>query len=195
MIDGDQIIKYSNWQLIKDISGYLKPYRWRFFIASFLRLSSDIAGLYPAYAMASIVTFFSRFSSGDSLEKLWLIIFLWTAIALYKNLARQSAKYIGYQVSEKVALDAQMKTIKHLCLLDIAWHEKENAGNKLKRLQKGSFGLDKILRMWLVNFIEIGVNFVGMIFILSKTDNVVGVIMVLFLFTYFILASVPRIPF
>ncbi|MFH1030653.1 MAG: ABC transporter ATP-binding protein [bacterium] len=190
MPDGDQIIKYSNWQLIKDIGGYLKPYRWRFFIASFLRFSSDIAGLYPAYALALIVTFFSKFSMGDSLEKFWLIVVLWTAVVLYKNFARHLSKYIGHQVSEKAALDAQIKTIRHLSLLDIEWHEKENAGNKLKRLQKGSFGLEKILRMWLTNFIEIGVNFAGMIFILSRIDNIVGFVMAIFLFSYFSISSI-----
>lgn len=183
-----KLLQYSNWQLLKDIGRYLHPYRWRFFVASLLRLTSDIAALYPAYALALIVTFFSKFSRGDSLKKLWIIFILWGATSLYKNFARHLAKYIGYKVSEKAALDAQVKSIKHLSLLDISWHEKENAGNKLKRIQKGSLGLDKILRMWLANFIEIGVNFIGMIFILSRIDKTVGGMMVVFLIIYFIFA-------
>ncbi|MFH1192231.1 MAG: ABC transporter ATP-binding protein [bacterium] len=178
-------LKYSNWQLLKDIAGYLHPYRWRFFIASLLRFSSDIAALYPAYALASIVTFFSKFTHGASLEKFWTIILFWVLATLWKNFARELAKYIGFQVSEKVSLDAQVKTIKHLTLLDIAWHEKENAGNKLKRLQKGSDGFNKILRMWISNFIQIGVNFAGMIFILSRIDHTVGDSMIVFLILYF----------
>lgn len=179
------LLEYSNRQLLKDIGSHLKPYRWRFFIASLLRLSSDIAALYPAYALASIVTFLSKFTPGTTLKKLWMIIFLSVSAYLWKSFARETAKYIGFQVSEKTALDAQVKTINKLTLLDISWHEKENAGNKLKRLQKGSEGLNKILRMWLSNFIEIGVNFAGMIFILSRIDKTVGGAMMIFLISYF----------
>lgn len=185
-----KLLQYSTRQLLKDIGGYLYPYRWRFFIASLLRFSSDIAALYPAYAFASVVTFFSKFTQGTSLKNLWMIIIFWAIAILWKEFARNLAKYIGFQVSEKIALNAQIKTIKQLTLLDIAWHEKENAGNKLKRLQKGSFGLDRILRMWLSNFIEIGVNFAGMIFILSKIDRAVGYVMALFLVLYFSLARI-----
>lgn len=104
-----KLLQYSNWQLLKDIGGYLHPYRWRFVIASLLRLTSDVAALYPAYALASVVTFFSKFSRGDSLKKLWIIFILWGVAGLYKNIARHLAKYIGFQVSEKTALDAQVK--------------------------------------------------------------------------------------
>ena len=36
-IDSEKLLSYSNWQLIRDIGSYLKPYRWRFFFASLLR--------------------------------------------------------------------------------------------------------------------------------------------------------------
>ncbi|MFA6106328.1 MAG: ABC transporter ATP-binding protein [Patescibacteria group bacterium] len=185
MRDENYIIKYSTWQLLKDIGGYLKPYRWKFTAASFLRLISDLAGLYPAYALAAIVTFLSGYSRGGSLSYFWRIIIIWTLAVVIRSLSRQTAKYIGYQVSERVALDAQLKTIKQLFLIDIAWHDKENSGNKLKRIQKGSYGLDRILRMWINNFIEIGVNFIGMVFILGKVDQTVGILTGAFLAVYF----------
>jgi len=186
--DEKNIIKYSTWQLLKDIGGYLRPYRWKFTAASFLRLSSDLAGLYPAYALASIVTFLSHYVLGASLRYLWIIFILWMAAEIWKNAGRQLAKYFGYQVSERVSLDAQLLTIKRLFLIDTAWHEKENTGNKLKRAQKGGYGLDRILRMWIGNYIEIGVNFAGMIFILGRVEKIVGLILAAYLVIYFSLA-------
>jgi ABC-type multidrug transport system fused ATPase/permease subunit len=59
--------KYSSWQLIKDIWSFLKPYKWRFFIASLIRLAGDLAALYPAFALASIVTFLTQYKQGNSL--------------------------------------------------------------------------------------------------------------------------------
>lgn len=187
-LNNKELISYSNWQLIRDIGYYLKPYRWRFGAASFLRFISDVSGLYPAYALAAIVTFLSNYTIGAGLRPLIIVMILWLAAVVVRSLARQSAKYLGYQVSEKVAIDAQLKTINQLFLIDIAWHEKENSGNKLKRIQKGSFGLDRVLRMWISNFIEIGVNFVGMIFILGKVDKTIGMLMGLFLLVYFIVS-------
>ncbi|MFA5871307.1 MAG: ABC transporter ATP-binding protein [Parcubacteria group bacterium] len=179
------LIKYSNWMLIKDIGKFLRPYRGRFMVASLSRFTSDISGLYPSYGFALIVTFFSKYNPGESLKYFWIITAILAAAYAIKHLFRYLAKYLGYQVAERVALDSQVEMIRHLALLDIAWHEKENAGNKLKRIQKGSDGLNRILRMWINNFIEIGINFVGMIFILSRFDKLVSLVMLIFLISYF----------
>jgi ABC-type multidrug transport system fused ATPase/permease subunit len=184
-INQPDLIEYSNLELIKDIGLYVKPYKWRFIFASFSRFISDIIGLYPSYGFALIVTFFSAYSPGDSLRYFWITTIILTTAYFLKYILRFVAKQVGYQVLERVTLDAQVKTISHLFKLDIAWHEKENAGNKLKRIQKGSDGLNRILRMWLNNFIEIGINLVGMIFILSRFDLQVGLTMILFVVTYF----------
>jgi ABC-type multidrug transport system fused ATPase/permease subunit len=179
------LIEYSNWTLIKDIGNLLKPYKGRFIVASLSRFISDITNLYPSYGFALIITYLSKYTRGESLKYLWIVTAMLLAAHVIKHILRYSAKYIGYQVAEKVALDSQIRMINHLSLLDITWHEKENAGNKLKRIQKGSEGLDRILRMWINNFIEIAINFVGMIFILSRVDRVVGLVMLVFLISYF----------
>lgn len=179
------LINYSNWNLLKDLGKFLKPYKWRFFVASLLRLISDISNLYIAYGFALIVTFFSKYSAGQSLQYFWKIIFFMFISYQINHTLRFLAKYIGYRIAEKVALDSQLKIVQHLALLDVAWHEKENAGNKMKRIQKGADGLSRILQMWINSFIQIGVNFIGMIFVMSNIDKIVGGVMVVYLITYF----------
>lgn len=182
----DETISYSNRQLFKDLAAFIHPYRWRFLSASSLRLTSDLAALYPSYAFALIITFLSKYRPGESLGYLWMIIGSWAVINSIKHIARALSKNYDYQVAEKISLDAQSRTLKHLFSLDILWHEKENAGNKLKRVQKGGEGLEKIVRIWINNAIEIAVNFIGMIFILWRIDSRIGFIMLVFLVTYFI---------
>lgn len=182
------LIKYSNRELIGDIWNFLKPHKWRFFGATIFRLVSDIANLYPLYGFALAINFFSNYEAGTSLRYFWIIIDLMVLAYLIRYGLRYFAKFYGYQVAEKAAIDSQMAMIRHLSFLDISWHEKENAGNKLKRIQKGASGLDKILRMWINNFIEIGINFIGMIYILSRFDKLVGLLMIIFLVTYFLVA-------
>lgn len=182
------LIDYSNWMLIKDILKFLKPYKRLFIFASLCRFTSDISNLYPTYGFALIVTFFSKYRPGESLKYFWIILSAITVAYFIKYVLRFLSKYYGYRVAEKVAIDSQVDMINHLSLLDIAWHEKENAGNKLKRIQKGSDGLRKILSMWINNFIEIGISLVGMVFILSRIDKLVGMTMIVFLVSYFFIS-------
>jgi hypothetical protein len=52
----NEVLRYSSWQLIKDIFELLRPYKGRFWLASIVRMLGDIAWLYPALALASLVT-------------------------------------------------------------------------------------------------------------------------------------------
>ena len=178
------MIVYSNRSLLRDIAFYVKPYKWRFFVAVLFRLVSDVSNLYPAYAFASVVTFFSNYTYGTSLRFFWITFWLWVVAVSIKTIGRYVAKVNGFRIAERISLDAQSRTIRHLFLLDIAWHEKENAGNRLKRIQKGGVGLDQIMRMLFNNFIEIGVNLIGMIVILGAVDLYISGSIIVFLIIY-----------
>lgn len=183
-------LKYSTWELLKDIGTFLKPYRGRFLAGSLLRFSCDLVWLYPAYAFALIVTLLTKYSAGQPLGKVWLLVGLWGLAALWRQIAMFWGKSTCYKIAEQVAIDAQLKTARHLFLLDIAWHEKENSGNKLKRIQNAADGFNRIISMWVNNIIEIAVNFIGMIFIISEFDRLVSVLLVVFLTSYLAISSI-----
>lgn len=184
-----QIIKYSTWNLVKDIYGYIRPYRKKFWVATLLRLLGDVINLYPTIAIAQIVTFFSKYHVGDSLSYFWLIVGLWALTSFLRSVLTPGSKNLMFQVSEKAAIDISLESTKHLFNLDIAWHEKENAGSKLKKIQRGSNGVDRIIRMWVNNYIEIAVNFIGMVIILWRGDKTVGLIILAFVMVHFIFSS------
>lgn len=182
----DEVVtKYPFRMFLWDIYSFLRPYRWRFFLASVIRLAGDIAWLYPAYGLASMVSFLTHYSPGQSLDPLWMVFVFWMVAIVVRILSQFFCREIGFRVSERMVLDAVYRGISHLFLLDMAWHEKENSGNKLKRIQNGSAGLDKVIRIWLNSLIEVAVNFVGAIFIISRFDTTVAGGMLFFLVTYF----------
>lgn len=181
-------IKYSSWDLIKDINGFLKPYRGRFWRASLIRFLGDVAWLYPPFAIASVVTFLSHYHSGLPTAGLWTVVLLWSLAVLARAFSQFFAKLMGYEIAEKVAIDAQLSTLGHMFRLDMAWHERENSGNKVKRIQNASEGLNKILRIWFNNIIEISVNFVGIVIIISRFGHTVLLVLVLFLVSYFLIS-------
>ncbi len=177
--------EYSTWSLIKDLSRYLKPYGLRFFAASLFRVVADIAWLYPAFGFASLVTFLSAYQPGVPLFSAWHIIWLFVAAILVRFLCVYIAKMMMFTISERMALDVQMASISHMFSLDIAWHERENTGNKIKKIVRGSEGIDRILRIWINNLIEITINFVGITYIIATFDGLVATLTLIFLATYF----------
>ena len=185
-------MKYSNWALIRDIYSFLKPYKFAFIIATFFRVLSDIAWLYPAYALASMVNFLTTYQSGQSLAPLSRIVYLFALAISVRHVAQYIAKRLMFSVSERVSLDAQVAGIAHMFKIDMAWHEGENTGNKLKKIVRGGESMDRILRMWVNNFIEIIINFIGITFVIMRFDRTIAILTVVFLITYYLVARVFR---
>ncbi len=185
-----EITKYTSWQLVKDIFELLQPYRGRFWLASLIRMLGDLAWLYPAFAFASIVTFLTQYQSGQSLNTVWVALGLWLAATIIRSLSQYYSKFIGYKVAERLAIDSTLKTVRHLFWLDMAWHERENSGNKIKRIQNAGDGFNKIILLWFNNIIEIVVNLVAINIIIAVFDHTVLLVLVIFLITYFVISGV-----
>lgn len=179
--------KYSYFSLARDIYEILGQYQRNFWLASLMRVSGDLVYLYTSYALSRVVSFFSHYQIGTSLNAFWPLLIFWSLGYLYSNNIRQASKFFCYKIAEKINLDTQLKAFHQLGKLDIAWHEKENTGNRLKRIENGGQGLENVLRIWINNLIEISVNFTGMIIVVSFIDLNVGLIMVAFLLTYLII--------
>lgn len=178
---------YSTFSLIRDVWGYLRPYKWRFWWGTFCRIAGDTAWLYQAYALAELVNFFTRYTPGDSLTPVYVLFGLMVCSAALRFGGLYIAKTNCYAVGERVLLDAELEAMRHLFLLDISWHEKENTGNKFKKVDRGASSLDQIVLMWVNNYLEIAVNLVGIAFIVAAFDGVIaGVIVIYFISFYFL---------
>src|SRR3989344_5038213 len=177
--------KYSLWELLKDTIQLLKPYKWRFIAASFIRLIGDLANLYPVFALASIITFLSKYNTGDPMVYVGKLIGFWFLASSIRSLSQYFSKYLGYSLGAQISVDSNLKTLKHMFLLDMAWHEKENSGNKIKRIQNAGEGFNKVIRIWFDDIIEIAVNLIAINIIMYRFDHQVLYLLLLFLVTYF----------
>jgi ABC-type multidrug transport system fused ATPase/permease subunit len=182
--------RYPTLQLVHDLYGFVKPYKGRYSFATLMRLIGDLVQLYPTYALAQMVTFLGHHRTGEPHSTLWFYIATSGIAFVIHVVCRQIARVLGYRVSERSALDAHQKTLQHLFRLDLAWHEKENSGNKMKRIQTGTEAVDNILRMWITNFIEIGVNFVAITVILATFNGLVAILFIVYMAIYFIVSRI-----
>ena len=183
---------YTYNNLFHYFKKFLLPYKGRFVFGSFLRLISAVIGLYNAYAVAFLVTFLSQYSLGDNLYPLYFTILTWWAAFIIRNILIYYAKKTCIILGEKASLDIEKDTLKYLSMIDIAWHEKENAGNKVKRIQKGADGVSTMIRVWIVNIIDISVNFIGTFYIISLFDFKLGVLIVVYQIIYYTVSTIFR---
>lgn len=179
---------YSTLRMIKDIGEFTRPFRGRLIFASILRIIGEVAILYPAYALAAITTFFATYEVGQPLDGFWTIMIIFGATILLHSFATTYANFLGYPLAEKAYVSTQVKTLRHLFFIDMNWHEKENTGSKVKRIERGSDAVNHLVRMWLGNFIEIGVAIVGVLIVIAKFDKTIASLTLLFLVVYFALS-------
>src|SRR3989338_1810804 len=130
--------------LLKDIWGWIRPYRARFILASIIRLSGDIVYLYPPLAFAFIITFLSHYSSGQSTEPLWMTFILLAAAGGWRMISNHVGRVMCYFIGDRISLDVQLAANKHVFNLPAAWHEQENTGNKLKQITRGGESYQKL---------------------------------------------------
>jgi len=187
-IEGEQAKVYSLFPLIRDFLPMVRPYRTQFWGATFFVLLSKLVWLYPPLAFAQIVTFFTKYVPGQSLAPIGWIFVFWGILSVVHYAGQELGYYWGYQTSERMALDAMSKTVQHVLLLDLKWHERENTGNKIKRITKGAEGIDRLVRMWFDTIIASAVNLVGMTVVIAQFDGFIALLLFLFFVTYFAMA-------
>ncbi len=142
--------------------------------------------------MSRIVAFFSKYTKGDPLNEIYTLISIWFLVIITRNVCSYSARLLSFNAGMRNSLRTQVDAVEHISHIDISWHEKENAGNKVKRIQRGSEGLNTLTRMWVTTVISIIVNFVGTLIIISKVDHAIAWILIVYQIIYFFIASTLR---
>lgn len=180
---------FSVRDLLRVLFRFLAPYKGRMIIASFARLLGDIAWLYPAYSVAQLVSFFSTYEPGAPLTYVWWVLGGYGVACIFRIGGQYTSRMLGFYAAEHAALDAQLASMEHVFDLDLTWHEKENSGNKLKRIDRGSDAMIRLVRIWLGNIIEISVNLVGMMVILALGDRTIAGATLFFVGVFFVISS------
>ncbi|MFA6158055.1 MAG: ABC transporter ATP-binding protein [Candidatus Paceibacterota bacterium] len=179
---------YSSLDLIRSLWSFLRPYRGKFILGTLLRIIGEITWLYPAYALGSIATFFVGYHIGDPLGPFWQIIGLLGIASLVYFITSYFGNLLGFRTALRTSIDSQLIAIKHILKLDIGWHETENTGNKVKKIDRGSNAVNMLLRAWFSPMIGIVVSLVGVTLIISRFDKMISFLTLVFLVAYFLVS-------
>lgn len=180
---------YTTRTFLRDLWRFIRPYKGRFIVATLARVAGDIVWLYPAYALAETVTLLTTWEPGDSTRP-FQILFVGMLVAItIRRAGAYIARMCGNHVAERATLDAKIQGMEYLSQLDLAWHEQENAGNKVKRIDSGAESINVLLRIWINNLLEIGVSLVGVLFILTRFDTFVAGMTAIFALLYYFFST------
>lgn len=179
---------YSTRQLIGDTWKLLAPYKGKFWLATALRAIGDLAWLYPAYAFSQLVTLATNPSDTSSLRTIIVLLVSIFGVVIIRSTCNFLAKYIGFSLGSQINLDTITQGANHAFLLNMDWHEKDNTGNKFKRINNAGEGFSRILRIWYGSIIEIIINLFAINIIISTFDWRVSISLLLFLLTYFLIS-------
>src|SRR5574343_288344 len=183
---------YSYLDLFRYFRPYFRGYWARIISGTILRAISAVMWLYSAYALAKVITFLTNYKQGDGLNEFYLIFISWYVVAQLRFIFIYYAKKLCIIVGEKIAYAIDLDAIKHLSRLDISWHEKEGSGNKVKKIQKGASGISTLIRIWIINVIDIIVGTMGMIYIISHFNKTLIIFVFIYLVIYFSVATTFR---
>jgi ABC-type multidrug transport system fused ATPase/permease subunit len=181
---------YKNKDLIRDLISFIAPYKRNFWWGTIIRVISDVVWLYPAFAVGVLIDYLTiRTIAFDPWYVFWILAAFLVA-SFFHYIGRDVAKYLIYQVGENAALDAAHRTLSHLISLDISWQEKENSGNKMKRISHGQEGVKNLVRVYVDLLIESTINTVLIIFILGAFDPLIAAVMLVYVLSYYVLSLV-----
>lgn len=176
---------YSISQMIKDVWQFVKPYRLKFWLAVFLRSTSDIVNLLPAYFFSTITTILSDPNITNKWDLTLPLLVCWVIAVLYYRLGHDSAKYFGHTIARHAALDAKFKALRHSFDLDLDWHEKENSGNKIKRIDNAGNAIKELIQIVFNLLIENIVSIVGVSVIFFSVDKTITIIIFIYIIIFF----------
>ncbi len=178
---------YPLLQLIRDVWVFARPFKIKLFFLSMLIASRDLSRLYPVYAFAEVVTLLSKDAPAHESEIIRVLLLLIAAVAWEFVAVYFSRIYSGYAI-ERMGFDVELKSLQQLFRIDMAWHEKENTGNKLRRISNGTNGVQQIIRLWLNSIITILVTFGGTIYIVAKVNAFTAAIIIVFIAVHYTLS-------
>lgn len=166
----------------------LKKYKYQFIFGSSMRVIGDLCTLYQAYALGYVVTTVSR--GNFEYKNILLVLIIWCFLMVIRQFFLSIAKKRIYTIAAKVEMDVLYEGLDHLIMLDSSWHEQENTGNKIKKIQNGASSYNSIIRIWVNNVIEIIVNFIGISIIIGRTDTRVTGFIIIYIIVYLIINKI-----
>ena len=159
--------KYDLKTYLADYWSFLQGKRTKFCFFTFLRALSSLSGFFIVFLIGWVVDFLVIYKKGEPLTNLYLVIIAIAFIGGFQVWLRFFAKLrmmmIGGEIRKKIRVQAMSKLID----LDLKWHETEETGSKIEKVNKGADAIFEGVRKLTNEYIEIFIRLFGTLVIFA----------------------------
>ncbi|MEM6347114.1 MAG: ABC transporter ATP-binding protein [Bacteroidota bacterium] len=179
----------SSKALWRQLYDYALPYQRSFWLGSLLATTGSILWLLIPWAIGEIISLAAGISEQEDLSNLWYYLVILGGVSILYYTAQELARYLIYVVAERASIDLQTNTLAHMSRLDLSWHEAENSGNKLKKINRGGKSLNSMLRMYVDITIDAVVGLIGVAIVFATMSWTLNLLLIIFFITHYLLSS------
>ncbi len=135
--------EYTWGRFFKDYWMLLKGRRLRFTIFTILRSISNLAVFAIAFILGMIVDFFVAYEQGDSLNTFYIYVVSIAVLGTVQVWLRFFAKVRMQTIAANIRKEVRVKAMSKLMDLSLKWHEKEETGSKILKINRGGDSIFK----------------------------------------------------
>lgn len=149
--------------LFQSLWYFLKGERVSYIFWNCINFLSNINKLLVPFVIGLVINFFINYNVGDSLNEFYIYCVIITISSVVTSLVRLIAKkkISGIAIYTKTLV--RTKGFEKLLNFSLKWHEKENTGNKIKRIDKGAEGLRKLIQIFNQKLLSFSIMFIGVL--------------------------------
>jgi len=143
-VQNSEVAGFSWWHLVKAFYFLLDDKRGKYLAYTVVLALALFYDLVPTFLIGRIIDFFTNFHAGDSLNTFYKYVAIFTVTWGVVAMIRLSVKKRLAALQSNVAYFTRVKGFEKLLDFSVAWHEKENTGNKVQRIQNGTDTLKQL---------------------------------------------------
>ena len=157
-------------QYFSDCWFLLKGKRLRFVIYSLLRSAAQFIYFIITYCFGKIIDFLTTYSPGESLNYFYILVGLIAFFGAFTVWLRMFSKRGMKTIAANIRKETRLLALKKLILADLKWHESEDTGSKIQKINTGSKAIFESIQTFSNDGISILVGFIGAIVLFFVID-------------------------
>jgi len=143
--------KLNLFAFIKNYTNLLGSKKKRFFFFYSLVVIASFGSYIITYLLGRLIDFFAIYQKGTSISEFYIITFFIALIGIIQHVLRTTGKLHIKNITGFIRKNTRELAIAKLIDLDIKWHNNQNAGSKIQKINSGSESIHQVLSNFLTN--------------------------------------------
>ena len=159
----DKKIEFTWLNLFQSLWMFLQDQKKSYVFWNSINFFSHSNSLIVPYVVGLIINFFTNYTKGDDLTKFYIYCIIITVSSGLTSFMRLVAKkrISGIAIHTKYLI--RIIGFEKLLNFSLKWHEKENTGNKIERIDKVAEGIRKLIQLFNQKLLSFLLTFLGVL--------------------------------